>query len=305
MRQNKAIDRYAFIELLSKIDSYCGISKYKYIGFGGHSFEDFKYIHSRFAINDMTSIEQNKEVHKRQKFNKPHNCINCLLKSSNDFINEFQADKETIIWLDYTTPSQIRFQIDEIQSVVSKLAHSDIVKITLNAHSSSYSTDSHEKRFNTLKNKLGDLFPIADVTSEMMTEAKFPEALCLILKFAIDSSLQGFPDIIFQPLSLFSYRDGQTMLTITGIILEKDKAEDFFGKTNIKNWELSNTNWTKPYSINVPDLTIRERLYIDSLLPNNGVDEIQKSLNSLFHDEEGESPIDFLLSGAEKSEKRC
>lgn len=49
LRPNKAIDRYAFLELLSKVDRYidCDISQYKYVGFGGHSLEDFKYIHSR------------------------------------------------------------------------------------------------------------------------------------------------------------------------------------------------------------------------------------------------------------------
>jgi len=56
LRQNKAIDRYAFLELLSRIDRFCNITEYSYIGFGGHSLEDFKYVHSRFGINNMTSI---------------------------------------------------------------------------------------------------------------------------------------------------------------------------------------------------------------------------------------------------------
>lgn len=69
LRQNKTIDRYAFIELLSKLDKYCDIDKYSYVGFGGHSLEDFKCIHSRFGITNMTSIENNQEVYNRQKFN--------------------------------------------------------------------------------------------------------------------------------------------------------------------------------------------------------------------------------------------
>jgi hypothetical protein len=294
LRQNKAIDRYAFIELLSIIDRYCSIDKYTYIGFGGHSLEDFKYIHSRFAITNMTSIEQDEEVHKRQKFNQPYNCINYLLKSSDDFIDEFQADQETIIWLDYTSPSKIRSQLEEVQSIVSKLAPLDIVKITLNAHASAYHEAPkgqgitneiiQQGRFDKIKNILGELFPIADITLDMMTEKRFTEALCLILKSAIESSLHGSSHI-FQPLTLFSYADGHKMLTVTGIVLENDKIEDFLEKTNIRAWNLSNINWEKPQSINVPDLTIRERLYIDALLPHTEIEEIQNKLGFLFHDE--------------------
>lgn len=301
LRQNKAIDRYAFIELLSRIDRYCNIDKYSYIGFGGHSLEDFKYIHSRFAITDMTSIEQDEEVNKRQKFNQPHNCINCLLKSSDDFINEFQAEKETIIWLDYTSPSKIRSQVEEIQAVIGKLAPLDVLKITLNAHASSYysapkgakSLIIQEERLAKLKEKLGDLLPDADITLDMMTEQKFPEALCSILKNAVNSSLSGRSDIIFQPLASFSYADGQKMLTVTGIILETDKIEVFFEKTNIKTWELSNAVWGNPRSINVPDLTIRERLFIDALLPHTEVEEIQKNLGFLF-DEKEKASLEML-----------
>ncbi|MFY7832537.1 MAG: O-methyltransferase, partial [Pseudanabaena sp.] len=113
----------------------------------------------------------------------------------------------------------------------------------------------------------------------------FTEALCLILKFAIESSLHGSSHI-FQPLTLFSYADGHKMLTVTGIVLENDKVEAFLEKTNIKAWNLSNINWGKPQSINVPDLTIRERLYIDALLPHTETEEIQNKLGFLFHEKE-------------------
>jgi len=295
LRQNKAIDRYAFIELLSILDRYCNIDRYHYIGFGGHSLEDFKYIHSRFAITDMTSIEQDEDVHKRQEFNQPYNCIKCLLKSSNEFIDEFQADQETIIWLDYTKPSQIRSQVEEIKSIVNKLAPLDIVKITLNAHASAYheapkgkgitNKDIVQERIKKLKDKLGDLFPLADISPDMMTEPRFTDALCLIIKYAIESSLSGSSNV-FQPLALFSYADGHRMLTITGIILDINKVDDFLQKTNIKSWKLSSIAWGKPHSINIPDLTMRERLYIDSLLPHATAEEITEKLGFLFHEDE-------------------
>jgi hypothetical protein len=290
LRANKAIDRYAFLELLSKIDRYSSIQCYKYIGFGGHSLEDFKYIHSRFGIRNMLSIEEDPDVYKRQKFNQPHNCINCLQQSSSQFIDEFQRIQETIIWLDYVKPSELRKQIEEFQATISKLELLDIIKITVNSHAASYvpsnpsmtSSDLQKDRISYLKAVLGDIFPAAEVKENMMTEKRFPEALHLVLKYAANLAMLGQNDIYFQPLTAFAYADGQQMLTVTGIILEQNEKQGFLAKTNIDKWELSNIDWKSPRRINVPDLTIKERLHIDSRLPNSEAKTIQDELGFLF-----------------------
>lgn len=301
LRQNKAIDRYAFIELLSKIDKFCNICEYSYIGFGGHSLEDFKYIHSYFGISKMISIEEDEEVYKRQQFNQPHNCIDCYLKTSSDFINDFQRTDETIIWLDYTKPSDLRNQIEEFQIIINKLLPCDVIKITLNAHAASYlqaqpgakSDEIQKSRLEELRRRLGDIFPYAEVTTDMMTQKRFPEALCLVLRFAANLANQGRPDVYFQPITSFSYSDGQEMLTVTGIILEQEQESNFFEKTNIKQWGLSNTNWGTPQKINVPNLTVKERLFIDALLPNSDADVIQDKLGFLF-DKNNKNSLEML-----------
>ncbi|MCU0547173.1 MAG: hypothetical protein MUE44_34280 [Oscillatoriaceae cyanobacterium Prado104] len=299
LRANKAIDRYAFLELLSKIDRYSRIEQYKYIGFGGHSLEDFKYIHSRFGICNMLSIEEDPDVYNRQKFNQPHSCIDCLQQPSSEFIDKFQRIQETMIWLDYVKPSELRKQIEEFQATISKLDILDIMKITVNAHPASYvpsqkgisSFKLQEDRINHLKKLLGDgdLFPSANVTEDMMTEKRFPEALCLVLKHAANLAMLGQSEIYFQPLTAFSYADGQQMLTVTGIILEQSITNDFWDTTKINKWELSNIDWKPPRRINAPNLTIKERLYIDSLLPNSEAETIQKELGFSFDSKSSES----------------
>ncbi|NEQ66392.1 MAG: hypothetical protein F6K21_12985 [Symploca sp. SIO2D2] len=299
LRPNKAIDRYALLELLSKIDRYksCDIFQYQYVGFGGHSLEDFKYIHSRFGICKMISIEEDAEVYKRQQFNQPHNCIDCLHISSEDFINEFQRTDPTIIWLDYTKPSELRKQIEELQATISRLDPLDIVKITVNSNPASYvpsntrmtSFELKNARIEKLRTMLGELFPAAEVTEEMMTKKKFPQALCLIVKYAANLAMLGQSDIYFQPLTAFSYADVQQMLTVTGILLEHNQTQQFFNESNIDKWEISNIDWQEPRRINIPDLTIKERLYIDSLLPNSQAKAIQDKLDFLFDSKESVS----------------
>jgi hypothetical protein len=219
----------------------------------------------------------------------------------NDFIEDFQRENETIIWLDYTKPSRLRSQIEEFQAIIDKLLPLDIIKVTLNAHAASYLEAQKENKPDVIQNqrlvelceKLGDIFPSAKVTTDMMTHNRFPEALSVILEFAANIATQVRPNIYFQPITSFSYADGQKMLTITGILLEKDKQIDFFDKTNIGKWELSNINWGKPLNINIPNLTIKERLYIDSLLPNSNVENIQSELGFSF-DKDDDVSIDML-----------
>lgn len=293
LRQNKAIDRYAFTELLSKLDKYRNISEYSYIGFGGHSLEDFKYIHTRFDIQSMTSIEIDEEVYKRQQFNQPHSCITCVLAPSGQFIEEFDRTGQTIIWLDYTKPSQLRDQIEELQATLDRLQLFDVVKITLNAHAASYVAqeggdpeETWQARLEDLRTKLGDLFPLGSVNSGMMTAKMFPHSLNLVVKYAASLSMRGQRGLYFQPLTSFSYSDGQTMLTVTGIILVDSLTNDFFNKTNIKDWELSNTDWSEPRRIDVPNLTLKERLHIDALLPNADAKDIQDKLGFMFDTKE-------------------
>ncbi len=299
LRQNKAVDRYAFIELLAKLDKLLSISEYKYIGFGGHSLEEFKYIHDRFGLLNMLSIESDLQVFKRQGFNQPYACIQRLNQSSNDFIDNYSREEKTIIWLDYTEPSKLRSQVEEFQKIILKLDTHDVIKITLNAHPSAYkeaekganSNDIQRSRIEKLKELLGeeDLFPSADITNLMMIPKKFPYALMMILRHAANLALIGKNGIYFQPLACFSYADGQQMMTVTGIILDKEQREDFLEKTGLETWELSNINWSSPHSINIPNLTIRERLYIDRFLPNSTPDDIHKELGFQFDSKEQNS----------------
>ncbi|WP_407928292.1 O-methyltransferase, partial [Collimonas silvisoli] len=48
LRQNKAVDRQLFVDLLTKLNRYKAIGDYSYVSFGGPYLEDFKLVHSHF-----------------------------------------------------------------------------------------------------------------------------------------------------------------------------------------------------------------------------------------------------------------
>jgi len=300
LRPNKAIDRYAFLDLLAKVNNFDNkIEQCRYIGFGGFSLEDFKILHHKFGIRKMVSLENNEENCKRQEYNKPISCIEIKHCSSDDYINNFENDIEdedrTIIWLDYTSPRDIRSQINEFQSCIAKLFALDIIKITLNANPTTLhgGDDSNlslqESRFKKLTELMEDLLP-SNITPEQMTHKEYPKVLFSILKRASNLQMEG-GTLCLQPLSCFVYKDGgHEMLTMTAILLEEEAIKEFFTKTLIKQWELSRTNWDdNPLEINLPDLTIKERILIDSLLPDKNIDEIQENIGYLLTNKKEES----------------
>lgn len=304
LRQNKIIDRYAFIELLLKISKILDISKYTYIGFGGHSLEDFKYIHSQFGVRNMISIEGDEQVYERQRFNMPISCIDSRNISSSEFVQNFIAEAETIIWLDYTNPSELGEQIQEFQSVLRALDKGDIVKITLNANPTSLldqssldkkklkqekkdvSEELQKRRFEILEDRLGSLFPPSKISFDMMTSNSYPQVLVRILEYCSKLVMEERRGLLFQPLTAFSYADGQQMLTLTGIITTRGGVDEFLENTGFKGWELSQLAWTTPRRINIPAFTLKERLCIDSLLPDASVEDIHEKLGFYFSGKE-------------------
>jgi len=289
LRQNKAIDRNLFVELLLHINRYFPIKRYEYIGFGGAFLEDFKIMHAYTGIKKMISLEIDEDVLPRQKFNRPVSCISCTHKSSADFITEYGFLREIILWLDYMAPSEIGSQLQEIEALTSRLKRGDLVKVTVNANATALARstelekeeDLNQKRFDILEKRIGATNFPADVTPEMMTHALYPQVLYKAIKLAFHKGMEGSPRHYFQPLTSYVYADGQKMLTFTGIILALDETQEFFKKTEIKKWELSVIKDDKPLPINVPELSIKERMLLDSLLPKYSAETIQKRLKFL------------------------
>ena len=297
LRQNKAVERLAFLELLRKLNRHeaCHIPDYSYTGFGGPSLEDFKLLHNSFGIKKLISLESNRYVHKRQEFNKPVSCIECRNEKSGDFLTTFQRRESSIVWFDFTSAKDLRVQVEEFQNLLSKLAEYDIAKITLNANPSNWvnSTEARGKelfklRFAKLEDTLDDLLTSA-VDVDMMSNNGFPNALVKIVQYATSKAMRPRSDMTFQPLTAFAYADGQQMLTVTGIILSKSESNSFLKKTGVARWQLANTDWSTPKEINVPDFSAKERIYVDAKLPKYSADTIHKWLGLQFSKKRSES----------------
>lgn len=297
IRPNKVVDRVAFVELLQRLNELerCPIRGYKYVGLGGPSMEDFKLLHTALNLTRMVSLERTQEGHKRQIYNKPYACIECLHTTSADYLASFNRTGPTVFWLDYTSARDLPVQLDEFKGLLSKLEPFDIAKVTLNAHAANWARGSDleaqelwDARLKELDAALLHRLP-GDVEADAMTHKYFPGVLLKVVRYAAQSALNARPELVFQPLTAFSYADGQQMMTVTGILVPRDEVSTVANLRALKKWPLANLTWSPPRVINVPDLTLKEKQYIDAKLPNHSARKIHNWLGIMFAEQEPES----------------
>ncbi|WP_157476974.1 O-methyltransferase [Lysobacter sp. Root690] len=295
LRQNKAVDRAVFIELLQRLSrsTQFHIQDYAYIGFAGPHSEDFKLVHSALGLKKMISIEEDRHVFNRQQWNSPINCIDYRQCTSRSFIDGFIATSPVIAWLDFTSAADAGGHLEQAETLISKLGPFDVFKITLNANERtldpSPSTDNQiellQQRTAEARRRLGDYIPATiQLTDEDLDRNGYSKLLLLAVENAVKAGVAGTPGNYFQPLTSFVYADSeQQMLTHTGVILpNKIDQKLFLQETKTRQWKLSTTAWgtprTNPIRISIPEMSVRERLHIDKSLPAKSPSQISRSL---------------------------
>lgn len=303
LRQNKFVDRRIFLDLPMHVARWIQLDESVYIGMGGNALEDHKLLHAHLGLSRMISIDMDEHVVARQNFNKPISSIHCIETETRDFIpvlrSELQrlgldGNSRVIVWFDYTDPNDVGAQINEFVQLINTMGSGDVVRITVNAHPPSL-CDSRDPRLpdrtpetlwahrlETLEARLGVFMP-----PDVQPDAMVPDGLARVILDAFRlASLNAFPaedPNYFQPLSAVRYADGQQMLSITGIILEKHQRADFLSKTGLSNWAYMSETWEDLSNLEIPDLTLRERLLLDQTSPEATPEQISSKLGFQFH----------------------
>ncbi len=280
LRTNKAVERQLFVDLLRQLDRALHFETgFEYVSMGGPFLEDFRLLHEAFPSLPMTCVEQNIEVLKRQRFNKPHTKITYKHTAIEEFIDLYQPNSKLIAWLDYTSSAQLPQQLGAVQDLLAKLPSVSVVKITLNAHaaaapmSGEKTLPSTERRLLNLREKFGHL-PLDWLDISLMDARPFPRVVARLLQLSIAECIAGLPEFCFRPICLFEYADGQRMLTVSGLFGHTSEVERVVRSSRIAQWPFYSMGWI-PKEISIPDLSTRERMFVRQLLPGlqgNGKD---------------------------------
>lgn len=281
LRPNKAVDRELFLSLLMRLAPKLALEKYHYVGLGGPFLEDFRMIHGRLGIANMTCIETEEQVHKRQLFNRPVASIECVHKSLEDYLDETDFDAPAIIWFDYTEPRGITTQIERFARTIGTVPIGSVLRVTLNANPASLgkpepkdisveaegeaSEDRGQKptiqewRLARFKERLGSLFP-SGLTADGMNFKTFGTSLLRALKLAVEKEVLSFRDRRIVWALATHYADGQAMVTAALVICKND---DKAVEELVKGWEFYATA-DAPHRLDLPALSTLERLTMES-----------------------------------------
>lgn len=229
----------------------------------------------------MISLEETKEVFDRQQKNVPYKCIECLQESSGYYIDHFTLEDPCVIWLDYASPNELKNQVLEFVGLLPKLSTGDILKITLNANAATLGNkgqggELYRKRLNGLSEKLGEYLP-SDVKAHELRGSDYAAVLVRAISVAAQMALKEKVED-FIPLAAFAYKDTHRMLTITGIKENYTNKEQVLNDTGLVNWEFLNQGWSPPVDIDMPILSLRERMLLDGLLPSEDAASLQAAL---------------------------
>jgi hypothetical protein len=127
-----------------------------------------------------------------------------------------------------------------------------------------------------------------------MTEEDLPIVIALAFAKAASRALPPQSPTTFAPLSIVRYADGQQMLSITGVVVQKTKVAEMASRMDLASWPLASTKWDAIHRLLVPSLTVRERLFLERRILNSSSGEI---IQELGFDTAGEIPMeDFLES---------
>ena len=280
LRPNKAVDRELFLALLGRLAATLRIETYQYVGLGGPFLEDFRLIHGRLGIRDMVCVESEENVHQRQEFNRPVDCIRCVHDTLENFIDCTDFEEPVLIWFDYTDPGQIADQMERFARTVVEVPTNSILRITINANPVSLGQppddavavevggmDSRsgkrrtiqEWRLDRFRERLGSLYP-DELQPAGMTFKNYGKSVLRALYLAVERQMLSFTDrkIIWSLAT--HYADGQPMATATLVVC---CPEDERVQPLVAEWEYHSTP-SDPLLLDMPALSTLERLTMES-----------------------------------------
>ncbi|TAL28385.1 MAG: hypothetical protein EPN97_14730 [Alphaproteobacteria bacterium] len=307
LRPNKFVEREIFCELLEKVSKWKKLDNYLYASLGGAFLADAKLVNERLGLEKLMSVESVPYVHSRQIFNMPVNGIRCEQIESGRFVSNFDTwidsfgCENAIVWLDFAKPAR-QHQIKELGRLLKAMSTGDIAKITLNigVHTvyqrlPGQELDEYQKVvFDKLKAEMGELFVESELDVTQMSNDGIAKAAMLAIQKVASEASSGDYRKHFLPLSIMRYSDSlHEMMTVTLVALDKKDMSQFYAKTRIKKWPFWSKDWLSWYIIDVPELSIKERTKIDSLVTahRKDVNKIHANMSFRLANNEGDSLV--------------
>jgi hypothetical protein len=286
LRPAKGIERKMICDSLRCLSPFGELTTYRYVGFGSTYFSDFILFHKSLHIEDMISIEKDKEAKERFEYNKPFGCIKIEYGASYDVLPKLAWNKKSIVWLDYDSPLE-KTILDDIDIVTSKLVSGSVLIVTVSAEPERPSEEGLTKdeidKFR--KDKLQERIPNEKIPIDLKPIDLTGKKLANLYKRIINNQLKESVSnansarsekekLNYKQIFNFRYADGSRMLTVGWLFFEQSYC-NVAEKCNFSK-HFNATKSDNPYEIDVPNLTLKEIQYLDSQMPTDDCDAVNR-----------------------------
>jgi hypothetical protein len=246
------------------------ISDYKYTGMGAIYFIDFIMFHRYLGIHNFLSVERSADNEKRVRFNRPFGCVEIEIGDILDYIPRLSPDLRHILWLDFDGILSSEM-LTAVNLATTQLSPGSILLVTLDVEPPGKPEDGL-RRWNPRTWRQHFVREAAAYLWTKHTARDFSRSSLLnvnarLIDNAIAEGLIGRKYVSFYPLFNFTYADGNRMLSVGGIIGTEEDGR----KLDALDWKelyfLKRSLIGPPYEIEVPKVTRKERLHLDSVMP--------------------------------------
>lgn len=286
LRPAKAVERKIICDSLRCLSPFGELTTYRYVGFGSTYFSDFILFHKSLHIEDMISIEKETNAKVRFEYNRPFGCIKIEYGNSYEVLPTLEWSKKSIVWLDYDSPLEKKI-LDDIDTLTTKLVSGSVLIVTVSAEPERPQEEGlsiekiHEFRKDKLQEKLtNEKIPI-DLKSIDLTGKNLAKLYKRIIDNQLEQSLSNANSarskdkkLNYKQIFDFRYADGSRMLTVGWLIFEQSYDELAKQCKFSNNFNIAEVN--KPYEIKIPNLTLKETQYLDSQMPTDNCNTVNR-----------------------------
>lgn len=266
VRPCKQTERMMMIHLLQHLaETGFKISEYQYTGFGSLFFMDFIMLRRMLGIYDMLNVEIREDYESRVDFNNPYSDIRVHIGDVGEVIPLLNRDKKHLLWLDYDDVLQ-EYMVSHIVDALTILPPGSIMVLTIDVEFDSLDNANNKTWFDHLTDQVSDYVP-AGLSSSDCGASELATTIISIVRNIITRTMSFRQEVNFEPLFNFVYADGHTMLTIGGLVAGREDKR-LLRACEWDRFPFSRRDFKQaPFTIKVPNLTRRERLYLDSHMP--------------------------------------
>ena len=268
LRTNKRIERRMIADALSLLSRYDNPTRFAYIGMGAYYFADFVLMHKVLGIDQMISIEAQKEDAARFQFNRPLGCIEMRFGTTHEVLPTLEvfAICPVIVWLDYYGEVDDA-KLGDIELVAAKCQPGSVVIVTVNGATPA----TKDWKLEAFEAGLSEGNRPPDYSKKSLSSDEAFADLCRVtLATRLEAALKARgAELSMRQIFNFRYSDGMKMATYGWLIPDKAQAEHLDRAPALMK-SPGIARGKKPIQIDAPVLTFREMAHLRTVLPNRG-----------------------------------